>query len=233
MNHWMPLLTLLISCSNQAQPAGELLPEAFAKAATLKDIQLLDVRTAREYQDGHLKGSLQADWTDRQQFFDRTQYLDKNRPVFVYCLSGGRSHAAAQYLRAQGFLQVTNLSGGMSAWKIAGLPVEPGNTQLPQTTWQQYNDVISSAQVILVDFGAEWCPPCRQMEPILASYMRGKSDKRIRLVKMDGGLEVGLMKSLGVQALPTFILYRNGVEEKRLQGVMTSEALEKWVSLQN
>ena len=232
MKYWMPLLTLLISCSNQAQPASELPPEAYAKAVTNADIQLLDVRTAREYQDGHLKGSLQADWTDRSQFMDRTQYLDKSKPVYVYCLSGGRSQAAAQHLRAQGFLQVTNLTGGISAWKMAGLPVESDQSQLPQTSRPQYDALSSSAPIVLVDFGAVWCPPCRRMEPILASFMKGKSENLIRLVKMDGGLETGLMKELAVQSLPTFILYRNGVEEKRFQGVMTRQELDTWVALQ-
>lgn len=227
------LLLLLSSCSNQAQPVGDLPPEAYGKAIGVAGVQLLDVRTAGEYRSGHLKGSLQADWTDKAQFADRTQHLDRNRPVYVYCLSGGRSAAAAQYLRANGFREVTNLTGGISAWKTAGMPVEADDPKKAQTARATYDALAASAPVVIVDFGAEWCPPCRKMEPVLKSYMEGKSDKTIRLVKMDGGSETELMKEMKVTALPTFILYRNGVEDKRLQGVMTGSELEKWVSLKD
>jgi thioredoxin-like negative regulator of GroEL len=71
------------------------------------------------------------------------------------------------------------------------------------------------------------------MEPILEAYMKDKSDKVVKLVKMDGGSETELMKTLKVEALPTFILYKNGQEVKRLQGVMTLSELEKWVSLKD
>jgi hypothetical protein len=50
---------------------------------------------------------------------------------------------------------------------------------------------------------------------------------------MDGGVETSLMKTLGVMALPTFILYRNGVEEKRFQGVKDATEWEKWVYLKD
>ena len=234
MKGFVPVLLLMLSsCSNQAQPVGDLPPEAYSKAIGVAGIQLLDVRTAGEYRSGHLKGSLQADWTDKAQFADRTQHLDRNRPVYVYCLSGGRSAAAAQYLRANGFREVTNLSGGISAWKTAGMPVEADDPQRAQTARATYDALAASAPVVIVDFGAEWCPPCRKMEPVLKSYMEGKSEKTIRLVKMDGGSETELMKEMKVTALPTFILYRNGVEDKRLQGVMTGSELEKWVSLKD
>ncbi|NDC78946.1 MAG: thioredoxin [Chitinophagia bacterium] len=234
MKGFLPaLLLLLTSCSNQAQPVGELPPDAYGKAIGAAGIQLLDVRTAGEYRSGHLKGALQADWRDSAQFADRTQHLDRNRPVYVYCLSGGRSAAAAQYLRAKGFREVTNLSGGISAWKTAGMPVEAEDPQKAQTPRATYDALAASAPVVIVDFGAEWCPPCRKMEPVLKSYMEGKSEQKIRLVKMDGGSETELMKEMKVTALPTFILYRNGVEDKRLQGVMTGPELEKWVFLKD
>lgn len=229
----LPLFCLFLSCRNQAQPGGDLPPEAYAKALAGEGVQLLDVRTAGEYRSGHLKGALQADWTDRAQFTERTQHLDPSRPVLIYCLSGGRSSAAAQYLRANGFPDVTNLAGGISAWKMAGMPVEADDPRQAQTPRARYDALAASAPVVIVDFGADWCPPCRKMEPVLKAFMEGKPEQQVRLVKMDGGNETELMKELKVTALPTFILYRNGIEDKRLQGVMTRPELEKWVFLKD
>jgi thioredoxin len=228
---WIFIFT--ISCNNNAQTSSELSPDAYEKAMTGKGVQLLDVRTAAEFGSGHLKGALQADWTDRAQFRDRTQHLDKSKPVFIYCLSGGRSAAAADYLRSIGFTDVTNLSGGIMAWKSGGKPLVADDPSKPQTSRPDFNAQTLSAPTVIIDFGAEWCPPCRKMEPILEAYMKDKSDKVVKLVKMDGGSETELMKTLKVEALPTFILYKNGQEVKRLQGVMTLSELEKWVSLKD
>jgi len=46
---------------------------------------------------------------------------------------------------------------------------------------------------------------------------------------MDGGIETALMKSLNVEALPTFILYKNGKEVKRKQGLVTQEEFNSWL----
>jgi rhodanese-related sulfurtransferase len=235
LQRYLPLMILLlsVSCRNSAQTASELPPEKYEQAISAGKVQLLDVRTAEEFRSGHLKDALQADWTDRNQFKDRTQHLDKGKPVFVYCLSGGRSAAAADYLRSQGFKDVTNLSGGINAWKRAGRPLVGEDPQKAQTTRADYDALALSAPTVIMDFGAEWCPPCRKMEPILAAFMKDKSEKVVKLVKMDGGNETALMQALNVNALPTFILYHNGKESKRLQGVMTAEELEKWVSLKD
>jgi thioredoxin len=151
----------------------------------------------------------------------------------VYCLSGGRSGAAAEYLRSQGFREVTNMSGGINGWKQAGKPLIAEDPQKAQTARSDYDALAISAPTVIMDFGAEWCPPCRKMEPILAAFMKDKSEKVVKLQKMDGGSETELMKTLKVEALPTFILYKNGQEVKRLQGVMTAEELEKWVALKD
>lgn len=90
-------------------------------------VQLLDVRTAAEYQRGHLKNTLQADWLDKKQFAERTEHLDKLKPILVYCASGVRSGEAMKWLAAKGFTNVANLKGGLSAWKMDGKPLEEVN----------------------------------------------------------------------------------------------------------
>ena len=51
------------------------------------------------------------------------QHMDKSQPVVFYCLSGGRSAQAAAFAAAQGFGQVLNLRGGISAWANLGFPI--------------------------------------------------------------------------------------------------------------
>ena len=89
-----------------------------------EDVQLLDVRTADEYSEGHLKGATLADINEDSQFDEATSTLNLEKPVYVYCLSGRRSAKAAKILEERGFRQVVNLDGGIEAWKEAGKPIE-------------------------------------------------------------------------------------------------------------
>jgi rhodanese-related sulfurtransferase len=221
------LSVFVFACNSNGQQPGALPPAEFANAISKPNIQILDVRTAAEYQSGHIKGSLQANWLDATEFQSRTSHLDKNKPVYVYCLSGGRSGAAAQFLTQQGY-QATNMSGGMNAWKRENMPVEGIDPNAKPTSLETYNSMLASGEVVLVDFGAVWCPPCVKMEPVLQSFMNDNKGK-LTLIKMDGGLETALMKSLNVEALPTFILYKKGVEVKRKQGLVTKEEFTSWL----
>jgi len=83
------------------------------------DMQLLDVRTQEEYDDGHIAGSKLVDVNNKAFVENAMAVLDKQHPVAVYCRSGRRSARAASLLAEQGFT-VTNLNGGVMAWRDAG-----------------------------------------------------------------------------------------------------------------
>ncbi len=221
-------LFLLLSCNSGAQTGKEVTADQFEKEIQLPNIQLLDVRTAGEYRSGHIKSALQANWNDQSEFADRTSALDKQKPVYIYCLSGPRSSAAAEWLKANGFQQVVELSGGFSNWKRSGKAVE-GMADVKQMTMNDYQQQIAGKEYVLVDFGAEWCPPCRKMEPIVNDFLA--KQKEISFFKIDGGIHTDLMKQLNAEGLPTFILLKNGQEVWRHKGVLTPEELNNvWTS---
>jgi len=216
--------SLLISCTAQ-QVGHELDPNSFEKGIAGENIQLLDVRTAGEYKSGYIKKSLQADWNDKKQFTDRVQYIDKNKPVYVYCLSGARSASAAVWLRNQGYQEVYQLKGGMISWKANNKPIERAITT-KQMTAEEYQSFVNSSATVLVDFGAEWCPPCKKMEPVLETLQK-EHGANYKLVNMEGGLDVEIMKANKVEDLPVFIIYNNGKETWRGQGIISKEELKK------
>lgn len=187
----------------------------FQQSIEKRGAQVFDVRTAGEFNTGHLHNALQADYTKKQEFVERVQYLDKQQPIYVYCLSGGRSAAAASWMRENGFKEVIELKGGINAWKQAGLPVE-GVANGKQMSVDSFHTVIASGEV-LVDVGAEWCPPCRKMEPVLQAYLT--EHKTVRLLKVDGGSDLQVMQAVKATSLPTYILYKDGREVWRKQGV--------------
>lgn len=82
-------------------------------------VQLLDVRTRDEFDEGHIAGATLIDVNDSTFVEQAMAIIDKQRPVAVYCRSGRRSTRAANLLTSQG-CQVTNLAGGVMAWQDAG-----------------------------------------------------------------------------------------------------------------
>lgn len=211
------------SCKSQQGTVSKLTPDEFEKGISSADVQLLDVRTAGEYQTGHIKNALQADWTQNKQFVDRIQYVDKDRPVYIYCLVGGRSAAAADWMRNNGFKNVVELTGGINAWKKASKPLE-GKTNETQLTVEQYWASIPKDKTTLVDFGATWCPPCVKMNPVLDELQNNK-ELNFLLVKVDAGIHTDVMKALNVEPIPVFIVYKEGKEVWRKQGIITKEEL--------
>ena len=82
-------------------------------------VQLLDVRTRDEFDEGHIAGATLVDVNDSTFVQQAMAVLDKQRPVAVYCRSGRRSARAANLLAEQG-CRVTDLAGGILAWQDAG-----------------------------------------------------------------------------------------------------------------
>lgn len=179
------------------------------------DVQLLDVRTPEEFNQGHLKDAMLADWKEKEEFERRTEAIDKDKPVFVYCLSGGRSLEAAEYLNNKGF-EVLELKGGINAWKQAGKAVQ-GAKKVAQISEDSYVAMLQSAEYVLVNFGASWCPPCRKMEPVLDALQQEYSE--LPVIDIDAGTQTALMKLHEVVEMPTYILYKNGNEIWRTSGM--------------
>ncbi len=219
------IILLLSLCYGKAQIEKLFDADKFEKLITGNNTQLLDVRTMGEFRGGHLKNALLADWNDRSQFIERTKHLEKTKSLYVYCLSGGRSSAAADWLRKQGFTNVYELEGGINAWKRQNKPVE-GIVSKKQMTVNEYQALVNANTTILVDFGAEWCPPCKKMEPVLHT-LQEKYGSHYKLVKVDGGNDTDVMNANHVDALPVFIIYKNGKEVWRKQGITTLEELRK------
>lgn len=83
--------------------------EGVRKMQDTRGAVLLDVRTQEEYLEAHIPGSLNIPLDELQSAAN--EIPAKNTPVFVYCLSGGRSRRAEQVLRNMGYTDLTNIGG--------------------------------------------------------------------------------------------------------------------------
>jgi len=213
-----------MSCAQK--PSMDLIVDAakFSKAIAAPDAQILDVRTAGEYQSGHIVNALQANWLDPREFNNRTQYLDKSKTIYIYCQSGGRSASAQTALIQAGF-NVVNLEGGISNWRMQEMPVEGAGNKV-QMRVVDFEKLIQSNEYVLVEIGALWCPPCRKMQPVVDG-LKQSPPKPFYFLAVDGGQDMEVMKSVKADDLPTFILYKSGIEVWRKVGVTPKEDFEK------
>lgn len=217
LNLWtLFLATILTACNSTAQKIN-LSVQEFEKGIQQNNAQILDVRTAEEYQSGHLAKAFLADWTDEKQFKERIQHLDKSKPVYTYCLSGTRSSSAAEWLNKNGYTAY-NLAGGIIAWKKNNKPVEAARVE-KQMSMTEYLALIPADKIVLVDFSAVWCLPCKKMEPVLESLQQ-EYKPRFVLVKIDGGVHTDLCNKLKIDNFPTFLIYKQGKEVWRKSGVV-------------
>ena len=215
------MASFLMSCAQSSTSASQVLnAAAYKEAIAAKNIQVLDVRTAAEFNAGHIQNALQANWLDQKEFANRTQHLDKNLTVYVYCQVGARSASAQAALKAKGY-NVINLEGGLSNWKMNGFPVE-GAANTAQMSVEDLNTTTSSNKIVLVEIGGDWCPPCRKMLPVLEK-LKQKPAAPFYFLKVDGANDIDVMKSLNAEGLPTFILFKNGKETWRHEGLVTLE----------
>jgi len=85
-------------------------------------------------------------------------------------------------------------------------------------------EVLQSSVPVLVEFGAEWCGPCRQMEPLL-EQMAAEWDGKVRLVKLDVDESVNTVLRFQVMGVPTLILFVKGKPCQRVSGKQPRERL--------
>ncbi len=86
------------------------------------DFVVLDVRTPKEYERGHLRGAALSDYRSGT-FAEEIGRLDRNRTYLLYCATGNRSGKAMEIMRSLGFRNVFHMAGGIGKWKEEGRPV--------------------------------------------------------------------------------------------------------------
>lgn len=111
-----------VPAGTQSAVAKDVNVAEFAALMAREGALLLDVRSDGEWAEGHLEGAAYIPFQSAD-FAGQLAALPKDRPVLVYCASGGRSARAMQALNAAGHPEVYNLVGGIGAWRSSGKPV--------------------------------------------------------------------------------------------------------------
>ena len=104
------------SCAQETKSSQLISQEEFAKIL-INEVQLLDVRTPEEYQQGFIEGAILINFFDSNFATQVSSTFNKNKPLYIYCAAGGRSNKAATKLGLEGFHIIYDLEGGIEAYK--------------------------------------------------------------------------------------------------------------------
>jgi thioredoxin 1 len=220
------LAVLINSCSNgQSQDRDvktNLSANEFAEKITqIPEATLIDVRTPGEFSKGRLKNAVNIDWNGNS-FDNHVALLDKKQPLMIYCLSGSRSASAAGKLRSMGFAEVFELNGGIMKWNAAGLPLSGSKNKNKGMTVPEFEKLLETEKLVLVDFYADWCLPCKKMKPYLDEISREMADD-VEVVRINVDENSGLYKELKIDAIPVLQIYKGKKLAWSNQGFISKE----------
>jgi len=110
------------------------------------------------------------------------------------------------------------------AWqKMKNTPVVEDSHLIEQLTEQNFNNKIKKG-VVMVDFWADWCMPCKMMAPILNEVAEAAEGEAV-IYKLNVDEQRQVAASYGIRNIPTIIVFREGKEVERLVGMKTKEVL--------
>lgn len=215
----------ILSCNGQPSKKIEsVAPEVFAeKIKATPNAQILDVRTPEEFASEHIDKATNINWLG-DDFVTNVENLDKSKPVFVYCKSGGRSAKASAKLAELGFKTIYELQGGIMKWNAAGF--SKSSEKIVGMCSQEYAELLNSDKKVLIDFYAEWCAPCKKMTPYLLKMQKNLAD-RVTIIRLNANENKTLISEMKIDELPTLLLYENKKLKWKHSGYISEEDLKK------
>jgi thioredoxin 1 len=90
------------------------------------------------------------------------------------------------------------------------------------------SEVVGATLPVLVDFSADWCAPCKALEPVLED-LSGEYEGRLRIVRLDIDKNPGIASTYGVRSLPTVMLFRDGGPASLRVGALAKSQLREMI----
>ncbi len=153
--------------------------------------------------------------TQKNQKTNQSNFWSKTRPLQIAVL--------VIAIAIGSIMLFTKGNGYVASDEGTQTPVSAENSQVMNLTDDIFEQTISTG-VVLVDFWAVWCPPCRIQNPIIEDLASEIGNKAI-IAKLDVDHNPGSASKHGIQNIPTLIIYKDGVAVQRFVGVQQKETL--------
>jgi len=221
-------IILISSCSiNDNDLYSSISIDKITSALELENSIILDVRTEEEILKGYITDATFIDYYSND-FKNKVDLIDKEKVIYIYCKSGGRSLKASKIISQMGFSEVFNLEGGFMRWKQKGLPYNNDSinkkTDIKAMLQSEIDSIIFSNNKVLLCISTKWCLPCRKMVPVI-NKLDSVLKEKIHILKLDPDYNPLIIKKYNIQSLPTFVLYEDNLEIWRKNGIIAYDDL--------
>lgn len=223
------------SCQQNGKTAliSEEIPATdFEKKIRLAGVLLIDVRTPEEFAAGHIQGAKNINYNDPS-FAQEIKKLDTTKTALIYCLAGSRSKNAMTVFAEAGFKKIYNLSGGTMKWTASGFPLVSEDKVIAQSggiSASDYNQLSTLAEIVVIDFNAVWCQPCKKMAPVL-EQAENNYKGRLKVVKLDVDENKSITAEKHIDGIPFLEIYKNGKLTMQHEGLISYDELVKLLPL--
>jgi len=108
---------IITACTGQESMRAKVIDNKIIEKEVIgKNVQLIDIRTPKEYEEGYIDNAINIDYYDKVNFLKQFDKLNKTKPIYIYCHSGIRSHNAIDKLLTLGFTKIYDYKGGYKEW---------------------------------------------------------------------------------------------------------------------
>jgi thioredoxin 1 len=190
------------------------------------NVLLLDVRKESQFEKGHISKARNLVYENQE--FDKTiENISKETTIFMYCQNGELSNNAGIYMQDLGYKSIFVLSGGFENWIRTPLPYVANSAKFEPLAFYSITDIENLSRkypLLLLDFYATWCKPCKQQEPILKDL--NEKYPNLKIIKIDGDKNQTLSAHFEVEEIPTLILFKNNKQFWRKSGLTKRKQIE-------
>jgi thioredoxin 1 len=220
------LLLAFSSCKNST--SGKLGVDAFNQIASNSNAQIIDLRPKADFDSGHIVNA--ASFVPNSPELD--SYIDllyKDVPVCVVGGSQTDNTNLIEKLKSKGFKSINELEGGMATWTEAKLPIQK---TLPKKIYPNdtisFDDAIKGDKLVMVDFNATWCKPCKMMQPSIDRVHDERSDEVI-VYSIDVDQFPQYNEKYQIKSIPLVMLFKNGKTLHRSEGLLEESKINELI----
>lgn len=97
-------------------------------------------------------------------------------------------------------------------------------SEIVELTDATFEETLQANELVLVDFGAEWCHPCKQLDPTIEELAE-EWGERVKVYRLDTAVNTSSTMKYSIMTIPTLILFKEGIQVKRVSGAISKKRI--------